>query len=280
MRLVPNADSAPKRLTVLAPVEGEVPDCFLNVQENPERHEALLADIQILRGARYLRDGAITPLQLSSDGRHKLAVDEKSWHLLALNRDGTVCGGARCWKTSNRVAFSELGAGASSLAQSDVWGMKLRGAVEADLELARQKDVAYIEFGGWAVAEEFCCTTEALRIALGAYSLSRSLGGCVGISAATRRHHSSSILRRIGGRPLTVDGVELPPYYDPQYGCEMEMLRFESSLPNPRYESWIEEIRAHLLTAPVVRCKPTSVRRGRTIKPIEVTWPEQSGVSQ
>jgi hypothetical protein len=280
MRLVPNAASAPKRLIVLAPADGEVPDSFLQVEENPELHETLLSEMQTLRGARYLMDGAITPLQVSADGRHRLAVDEKSWHLLALNKDGTVCGGARCRKTSNRIAFSELGVGVSSLAQSDVWGMKLRVAVEADLELARRKDVAYIEFGGWAVAEEFCCTTEALRIALGAYSLSRSLGGCVGISAATRRHHSSSILRRIGGRPLTADGVELPPYYDPQYACEMEMLRFDSSFPNPRYEVWIEEIRAHLYTAPVVRCKHSSVRRSRAIEPIDVAWGEQPGVSQ
>ena len=152
--------------------------------------------------------------------------------------------------------------------------------MEADLELARRKDVAYIEFGGWAVAEEFCCTTEALRIALGACSLSRSLGGCVGISAATRRHHSSTILRRIGGRPLSVDGVELPPYYDPQYSCEMEMLRFDSSFPNPRYEVWIEEIRAHLFTAPVVRCKSSLVSLGRALEPINVAWGEPAGASQ
>ena len=280
MRLVPNAASTPTRLIILAPAEGEVPDSFLQVEEDPDLHEKLLAEMQTLRGARYLKDGAITSPQLSDNGRHRLAVDEKSWHLLAVNKDGTVCGGARCRKTSNRIPFSELGVGASSLAQSDVWGMKLRTAVEADLELARRKDVAYIEFGGWAVAEEFCCTTEALRIALGAYSLSRNLGGCVGISAATRRHHSSTILRRIGGRPLTADGVELPPYYDPQYSCEMEMLRFDSSFPNPRYEVWIEEIRAHLLTAPVVRCKHGSVRRGRALEPINVAWCEQTSVAQ
>ncbi len=280
MRLVPNADSAPKRLLVLAPAEGEVPDSFLHVEENPERHETLLAEMQALRGDRYLRDGAITPQQLSADGRHRLAVDAKSWHLLAINRDGTVCGGARFRRTSNRIAFSELGVGASSLAQSDVWGMKLRSAVEADLELARRRDVAYFEFGGWAVAEEYCCTTEALRIALGLYSLSRSLGGGVGITAATRRNHSSSILRRIGGRALVTDGVELPHYYDPQYTCEMEILRFESELPNPRYEVWIEEIRAHLQTATVVRCKHSSVRRGRAPEPIDVPWGEQTGVSQ
>jgi hypothetical protein len=280
MRLVPNAEAAPKRFVILAPPDSEVPDSFLQIEENPERYDRLLGEMQTLRGARYLQDGAITPAQLSRDGRHRLAVDGKSWHLLAVNNNGSVCGGARCSKTTNRVAFQDLGLSCSSLAQSDIWGMKLRAAVEADLELARRKDVAYIEFGGWAVAEEFCCTTEALRIALGVYSLSRSLGGCVGSTAATRRHHSSSILRRIGGRALFADGVDLPPYYDPQYSCEMEILRFESEFPNPRYEMWIEEIRTHLLTAPVVRSKGTSARRDRVVKRPDAAWDEQNGLSQ
>src|SRR5580704_17995234 len=121
MRLVPTADSAPRRLIVLAPADCHVPDSFLQTEENPERHERLLAQMQVLRGARYLRDGAITPRQLSADGRHRLSVDEKSWHLLTVNQDGAVCGGARCRTTSNRSVFSELGIGSSSLAQSDVW---------------------------------------------------------------------------------------------------------------------------------------------------------------
>jgi hypothetical protein len=279
MRFVPNANSASGRLVVLAPADCQVPNSFVQVEEDLERHETLLAEMQALRGARYVKDGAITPLQLSADGRHRVAVDEKSWHLLAVNSAGSVSGGARCRKSSNRIGFSDLGISISPLAQSDVWGMKLRAAVESDLELARRKDVAYMEFGGWAVAEESCCTTEALRIALGVYSLSRNLGGCVGITAATRRHHSSSILRRIGGRPLTADGVELPPYYDPQYACEMEMLRFESEFPNPRYEVWIEEIRAHLLTTPVVRCRHSSVRRDKALEPVNEARRAHNGVS-
>ena len=262
MRLVPNAESALRRLIVLAPADCHVPDSFLHVEENPQRHEELLSGIQKLRGALYLQDGAVTPSQLTANGRLCLPVDEISWHLLAINQDGTVCGGARYREASNRIPFSHLGVGASSLAQSDIWGMKLRMAIEADLGLARRRDVSYVEFGGWAVAEEFRCSIEALRIALGVYSLAQSLGGCVGISAATRRHSSASILRRIGGRPLEVGGTELPPYYDSQYNCEMEMLRFESCSPNPRYDNWIAEIRAHLMTSPVIRrARPVVMRR-------------------
>src|SRR5437588_10467336 len=114
MRLVSNATSTPTCLIVLAPAEGEVPDTFLQVEEDPQLHETLLAEMQTLRGARYLKDGAITASQISADGRHRMAVDEKSWHLLGLNKGGKVCAGARCRMTSNRIAFSELGVGVSS----------------------------------------------------------------------------------------------------------------------------------------------------------------------
>jgi hypothetical protein len=63
---------------------------------------------------------------------------------------------------------------------------------------------------------------------------------------ATHRHGSASILRRIGGRPLEWDGQALPPYYDPQYKCEMEMIRFDSRIPSTKYKSSIDEIRSQI----------------------------------
>ena len=49
--------------------------------------------------------------------------------------------------------------------------------------------------------------------------------------------------------------MAVPAYYDPHYGCEMEALRFDSDLPNPKYRKWIDELREYLELAPVV-CKP------------------------
>jgi hypothetical protein len=90
---------------------------------------------------------------------------------------------------------------------------------------------------------------------LAVYGLAHNLGGGIGVTNATRRHHSSYILRRIGGGSLIADGVELPAYYEPQFNCEMEILRFDSARPNPRYQAWIDDIRAHLLTTPVIRSR-------------------------
>src|SRR6185437_8001354 len=110
-------------------------------------------------------------------------------------------------------------------------------------------------------------TREALRIALATYGLARAMGGCIGITTATRRHCSSEILRRIGGQSLRGNGGELPPYFDPQYGCEMEVLRFDSMQANPRFESWINDLCSAWLTAPVIRREP---QRKNTFAPPRV----------
>ncbi len=51
---------------------------------------------------------------------------------------------------------------------------------------------------------------------------------------------------------MTVDGLELPAYYDPHYGCEMQGLRFDSDLPNPKYRKWIAELQRALEISPMV----------------------------
>src|SRR6202451_4193484 len=130
--------------------------------------------------------------------------------------------------------------------------MRMREAVEAELDCARRRGVWYVELGGWAVCESLRCTTEAIRTLLTVYALSQVRGGAVGLSSATTRHHSSSILRRIGGRPLKAKGVEVSPYYDAQYACEMELLSFDSESPNQRYAGWIRDCREVLHQLPVV----------------------------
>jgi hypothetical protein len=157
------------------------------------------------------------------------------------------------------VPFTQLGVSKAALAQCELWEQKLRWAVEADLMLARKRNHTYVEVGGWALHQEVRGSNEALRIALGAYALARNLGGCIGVTTATVRHCSSSILRRIGGQSLTAGGEELPSYHDPNYRCEMNVLRFDSNLPNPRYEAWIEQIRDEIWTAPLI-CRTAQVQ--------------------
>jgi len=243
--------AADRRLVLLAPDPGGIPPGFAKLRSDAGRHEGLLAKAQRLRGEIYLEDGAIQPSQLTSDGRFCAANDEESWHLLSLNDAGDVCGCARYLAHDNVVHFAKLGVSKAASAQDELWERKLRWAVEADLLLARKRSYAYVELGGWALRQELRGSSEAIRIALGAYALARNLGGCIGVTTATTRHCSSSILRRIGGQSLTAGGSELPAYHDPNYRCEMNVLRFDSNLPNPRYEAWIEQIRDQIWDAPL-----------------------------
>jgi hypothetical protein len=241
-----------RHLVLLAPDAAGIPPGFESIRPNDERHESLLAKAQRLRAEAYLEDGAIKPSQLTEDGRFCTPKDAESWHLLSLNEAGDVLGCARYLSHDNTVSFTKLGVSRAAFAQDEHWVRKLRWAVEADLQLARKRSYAYVEVGGWALHQELRGSAEALRIALGAYALARNLGGCIGVTTATTRHSSASILRRIGGESLTSGGAELPSYHDPNYQCEMNVLRFESNRPNPRYEAWIEQIRTEIWTAPLI----------------------------
>src|SRR5581483_10499492 len=179
-------------------------------------------------------------------------ADDDSWHLLAVAPDGVVHGCARYRGYREPVAFSDLGVSRSAMAICDKWGIKLRHAIESDVAEAQRRGITYVEVGGWALTPELRCSTEALRIALATWGLARVLGGCVGVTTATRRHCSASILRKIGGRSLEIDGQELPHYFDPGYGCDMEILRFDSDAPNPRFEGWGDQWARHMMTAPVL----------------------------
>lgn len=93
------------------------------------------------------------------------------------------------------------------------------------------------------------------------------LGSCTGVATATFRHGSAPILRRIGLRPLSADGVELPPYFDPRYGCQMQVLRFDSRFPNPKYREMVAEFRSSLTTAPVICGVPSEFEAGPALLP-------------
>ena len=82
------------------------------------------------------------------------------------------------------------------------------------------------------------------------------LGGTVGLSTATRRHSSSSILQRLGARRAQLHGEELPAYYDPLFDCEMELLEFDSQRPAARYAEHIHHFRSEITQKVRVICHP------------------------
>jgi hypothetical protein len=240
-----------RRFILLAPTHGVIPASLTGVRPNSSRYNDLLAKMQELRGKVYLEDGAIRPSQLEN-GRHRLGSDEDSWHLLILDESSQVRGCIRCREHSADINPQELAVSHSALAHSIEWKWRLENAVRTELALARRLSCRVVELGGLALDQVVRGTTEAVRLALAMYALCQQLGGAVGLSTVTQRHCSASILRRIGGRPLESDGAQLPPYYDPLYDCQMEVMRFYSWDPNPRYRVWVDDIKAELGEVPVL----------------------------
>ena len=252
MRILGSTRSRSGTLMLLAPSEALVPETFPAVDVNPKRHEGILAQLQRLRGSVYLHDGAITPEQLSPDGRHVLGIDSASWHMVSVQPDGRVTGCARYRAYGRNTQPEHLTAWRSALANDRTWRGTLHMALESEIALARKRKVDYVEVGGWAIAEDMRFTMEAMNIALSTYALARSIGGAIGLTTATVRNCSSRILRKIGGRSLGLPGCPLPSYFDPHYGCEMELLRFDSNTPNPKYQSRIDDILSGFFELPVV----------------------------
>lgn len=242
----------PSQFAILPPSKTALPGGFRNVETDPKRYERLLASMQRVRGDAYVKDGAIRADELSADGRHSLPVDEHSWHVLSLDRAGQVTSCLRFLDESHASGFESLWIRQAALTQCPEQGSRFRNAVEREMVRARQMRMGFGEVGGWAVAETHRRTLEPVGILLATYGLLELLGGCIGVATATFRHASSTILRKIGLSSLAAEGVELAPYFDPSYGCQMEVLRFDSRFPSSKYAGWVTELVGILREAPVI----------------------------
>jgi hypothetical protein len=239
-------------LLLLAPPSSTSEASFGPCETDDYQYNSLLKAAQQLRGSVYLQDGAIESQSLTRDGRFVHPQDGQSWHLLIMDDAGRVGGCARYIPHRDYVAYHELGVAKSALAHCHTWGARLRRAIEVERSKARKRGITFAEVGGWALAEELRYSTAALEIFVNVCALAQRFGGAVAITTATLRHHSSSILRKLGGRTLDNDGVLLPAYFDPQHNCEMEILKFDSHYPNPKYIRLIEECQQNLASVPAI----------------------------
>jgi len=240
-----------KNLVLLAPVGSRMPGRFDNIWRSDETYGRLLSEMQRLRGVVYLEDGALAASALTSDGRHESAFDPASWHLLTVDRAGRVLACLRYFRP-NLTRFHFFNMRRAALLKARAWCPQLHHAIRAELIGARRAGLSYIEVGGWALAHELRGTTEALRGVLATYAWSQHIGGALGLCTATERNSSRMILKRLGGKPLEAAGAHALPYYDQEYQCHMELLRFDSREPNPKYQNSIEAMRNRFCEVPVV----------------------------
>jgi hypothetical protein len=266
MQLSPGSAASGRTLLLLAPRDEE-PSSFVEVIGDPKTYDRMLAEMQRFRGQVYVSEGNLEASDLSPDGRHIQLADEKSWHLLTLDERGAVAACGRVLVHRPNAGFGELLVSHCALAHSEGWGYLLRRAVEEQIQLTRQRGMRFAEIGGWAVARRIRCTTEAVRLVLAGFALGQLLGGIAGISTANTGHHSSSILRRIGGAPLASGQVPFPPFYEPQYRAELEILCLNSCRPNRAYERYVQECLTALQIAPVITSWPMERTYGRNSFP-------------
>jgi len=247
------------RLVLLAPTDAELAPAFLQTAADSGRHRDLLHGAQRLRGASYLKDGAIHASQLTADGRLETPEDARAWHLLMLDNWKRVS--ACVWYLEHEMPASlkQLKVRNCPLTADTHWRGRFELAVHSELGRARRDGLRYVEIGGWAVEETSRRRSEGLVLALAAYSLGRLFGGALGLTTATVRHHSSAILRRLGGSCLEANGSPLPPYYDPRYNCQMELLRFDSRQPSFAYAGAIDLLKEQIVRSLVVRPEPETV---------------------
>jgi hypothetical protein len=246
MNLVTSSKLTASRRSVLLTPSDFAGSRTLRARRDTRAHGRLLGEAQRLRGRIYVADGAIERYQLTASGRHVQPADQRSFHLLSLDENENVVACVRYLPHDNTVGFSRLSVASAPLTNDMQTRTVLERAVEGELARARRLGYGYAELGGWAITEDLRCSTEAVRMVVAIYALGRLMGGTLGISTVTKRHGSSSILRRLGGAPLTAGAREVSPYFDPNYGCEMEILRFDSDQPSETYERAIRRCQSAL----------------------------------
>ena len=178
--------------------------------------------------------------------------DDASWHLLMTNAQQQITACVWYRDHGRDTTLEQLRVRDCPLRRDASWRDLVTRAVQAEMTRARVDALRYVEVGGWAVSKPSRGAVEGLILALGAFSLGRLLGGALGMTTATVRHCSSTILRRLGGSQFEIDGAVVPPYYDPRYDCTMELLRFDSRRPNSRYAGLVAALEAKLAQVAVL----------------------------
>ena len=234
-------------VTLLAPTLRETPTVWGRTVLDGEKHTNVLRDIQAMRGEVYREYDPIAAALLN-DGRHCDPLDEQSWHIVLHSPMGYILGSSRYRVIGN--GFEELAVSRSALASSE-YGPLLKAAVQRHIQQAISSGVQYGEAGMWALRPEARCSTAAVTIALLSFALAKALGGGLGITTATTRHGSSSILQRLGG--ATFPG--LPSYYEPKYGCTIEVLHFDSAKLGLRYRDRMRKAEEELTSCKII-CAP------------------------
>jgi hypothetical protein len=253
LRLIESSIAAIERqLVLVAPGPASCINGFANVTNDAARKRALIHEMQRLRGSIYLDEGNVTHHELTADGRHQTAEDDKSWHLLMTDDHGRVRSCVLYLEHDNVVSMGDLRLRECPLVTSPASRGRVTAAVESEIGRARHDGLRFGELGGWAITRERRCTPDGLMMTLAVYALCRMRGGALCITTANVAHSCSSILRRVGGSYIEFEGTPIPSYFDPRYNTDIDLLRFDSRYPSPKYAGLVSIIAGKLANVSVV----------------------------
>lgn len=191
-------------------------------------YDAQLARIQRFRGGVYVADQAIPASALDADGRHRSTADTDRWHLYMCEQDANLMGSAWAIRHEQTIPFSGLHMAEYARRMPNDSADDLHTYVEA---IRRKSGTKIGEIGGWVVASNRQLSSTGLMFVPACWGLFQMLGGAIVLSAATVRHNSAAILKRVGGFNPIVRGSPLAPYFDTFHHCDMEIVAFDSRLP-------------------------------------------------
>jgi hypothetical protein len=206
----------------------------------PPDYNAVLGSIQRLRGSVYLEDGALPISAVEPDGRHLSELDEMSYHLTLWN--GKVEGCLRLTPYPHSYPAENYKVFELIRRMPGVQAKIYAAAFKNCLAEWQAKGFQLGETGGLAIAGMYRMNAVSMIIPLAGWSLSRIKKRLVCIASATERNGSAEILRRLGGWRIKHEGVELPPFFDSAYGCDMEFIAFNSETLNPKFEASVTGI--------------------------------------
>ena len=164
------------------------------------------------------------------------------------------------------------------LAAAEEWRERFRARGRGRNARRPTPSVRYAEVGGWAVSPSTECTADGLLLALAAYSLSRIAwrrhrahdgdgSPLVGHDAAAARPGAARGRWRAACRPISIRA----------YRCEMELLRFDSRRPSPKYTRHRSMMREGCELANVAPSRRPVARRravrASAIEPSFAAWP-------
>jgi hypothetical protein len=225
------------------------PDCVIGESfSSLAEHRVAVSEVQRFRGRVYVEDGAIPTSALDEEGRHYQEFDFENYHLCLRDLDRRIRACFRLRLHDPAVEIRDLKLHEVIERMPSGRAVLCYGALADLFELSRQEQVRIGEVGGWAVDEELRCHRGSTVLPFAAWSLYQIVGNALVVASATSRHHSSAILKRIGGFALKHGDAQLPCFMDEFHGCEIELLGFDSRRPNAKYEKLVTELKSYLLT--------------------------------